>query len=186
MNLMKEISLDITKAVVYNKSLPASKGGCFAYVKASNGKTFKMSFDCAKSKETAQYWNGGDIMWDQVDLIRANPAILAMEETGAEDGYVDGIGGPDAAPKDNEDRFQNQQMGSKTHEYPAYQKNDSQFKNSNQKGKTWEPLSWVKEFPGFTPKDQPPKMITREELVKNFSVKQAQQTADPKKGGGGM
>ena len=184
---MKEISIDITKAFVYNKSLPATSGNCFAYVKANNGKTFKMSFDCAKSKETAQYWNGGDIMWDMVDLIRANPAIIAMDEVNAEQIYVDGIGGPDAAPKDNDDRFLNQQMGSKTHEFPAYEKDDSQFKNSNKPGKVWEPLSWVKEFPGFAPDEKSvAKPISREELLKNFSQKQKEQTQDPHKQQGKM
>lgn len=187
---MKEISIDISKAVVYNKALSNSEGGCFSYVKASNGKTFKMSYDCAKSKEAAQYWDGGQIMWDMVDLIRSNPAIIAMEEVNADEQmYVDGLGGPDAAPKDNEDRFLNQQMGKAlpTHEYPAFKKDDSQFKNSNKSGKVWEPLSWVKEFPGYAPEEKSvAKPIKREELLKNFSQKQKEQTQDPHKQQGKM
>ena len=182
---MREISLDITKAVVYNKSLPC-EGGCHAYVKANNGKSLRIKFDCSKSNDVAQYWNGGDIMWDQVDLIRSNPSILAVEEVDAEQIYVDGLGsvnhrGDEKGREDgNDHRFLDCQMGEKkTHEYPAYTPKP-ESKNSNKPGKVWGPLKLEMEFPNFAPPASEKKLKNSEKELKK---KQGEQTEDPSKGG---
>lgn len=208
--MREELEIDMTKAAVYNKPFPSSSNGeCSAYIKDKSGKSYKLKFQCDKSKEIAPDWNG-DLMWDQVDLLRSNPALLGIEEIDeAEQIYVDGLGGPDAEERrrrgedDSKDsRFSNMQMAS--------QDPKSQLSNWNVFEK-WKEGYWRREYPSYSPRNDTSKkypptespvgepgkwkpMTWRQEfpdfapktneskpkdVEKKFSQKQQEQTIDP-------
>ena len=147
----KTIEIDIIQSSVYNRTFKSEKAGnCFAYVKHRGGKSYKLTYDCAKESEISQDWNG-ELMWDQVDLLRSNPALLGFEEIDeAEQIYVDGLGGPDAEERlrrgedDSRDsRFQNMQMASLDPK--------SQLSNWNVFDKSKEGY-WKREYPAYSPR----------------------------------
>lgn len=208
------IELDLTKAA-YNKPFPNTNGECSAYIKSKEGKSYKIRFNCSRSKEISQDWNG-ELMWDQVDLLRSNPALLGIEEVEAEQIYVDGLGGPDAEERrrstedDSRDaRFLHMQMASLDPK--------NQLSNWNTFDK-WKEQYWKREYPSYSPKTdtskkypptespvgQPGKwkpMVWRQEfpdfapktndskpknVEESFKEKNKEQSADPKGQNGKM
>lgn len=208
--MRSDLEIDITKATIYNKPFPSSKDGdCSAYIKAKDGKSYKLKFKCARSKEISQDWNG-DLLWDQVDLIRSNPAILGVEEVNeAEQIYVDGLGsvnrrGDEIGNEDSKDhRFLDCQMGDldpkhqlsnwktfdkyKTEywkrEYPSYSpETDTSKKYPPSQSPVGEPGKWKPLAWRQELPDYAPKTLESKpkDVDKKFSKKSAEQSADPK------
>jgi hypothetical protein len=151
------IEINLTRAA-YNRPFPVSEKDCSAYIKAKDGKSYKLTFECSRSKEISEDWNG-EIMWDQVDLLRSNPALLAFEEVDAEQIYVDGLGSPNLPPSNQREatpeerlrrgeddsrdaRFLNMQVASLD---PKHQLN-----NWNTFDK-WKEKYWQREYPNYSP-----------------------------------